>query len=139
MPKTLSDEEWAYLQRQDQVARFADGLYNNPKVSNELKRLIKTAHPDVAIQDYDAQEQLKQQIEADKKERAEEKKKAKEDAEKAEWQQRRDEAKEKYHMTDDAMERLEKMMIERHIGNYDDAAELMIAREPKTSEPTQEL
>lgn len=139
MPMTLSDEQIAYLRNRENVANFADALYNDPTISTELKRLIKRKHPDLPIPDYDAEQRLNARFDAEKKEREDAETKARNDKELADWQAERDRVREKHKFTEDAMERMEKMMLERRIGNYEDAAELMIAREPKTSSPTQEL
>ena len=41
-----------------------------------------------------------------------------------------------YGFTDEGMEKLERVMVERNIGDYEAAAVLMAAKEPKTAEAT---
>lgn len=139
MPTTLSDEQIAYLRNRETVANFADALYNDPAISPELKRLIKRKHPDLPIPDYDAEQRINARFDEEKKAREDAASKAQEDKERADWLAERERVKTSRNLTDDAMERLEKMMLDRRIGNYEDAADLMVAREPKTSSPTQEL
>ena len=139
MPQTLTDEQIAYLRNRETVANFADSLYNDPTISNELKLLIKRKHPELSIPDFDIESRITERLESEKKERQDAESKQRDEREQKEWAEKRAAVKDRHKFTDDAMDRLETMMKERHIYNYEDAADLMIAREPRTSSPTQEL
>lgn len=134
MPREISDEEFNYLQSRRQVADFVESIYNDPQLSKDAKRLIKKKYPNLQIPDFDIEEKVEARFaERDKKEQetAAERQKREQDER---WQSERTRVKEQYGFTDEAMGRLEKMMVDRSIGNYEDAAELMASREPKPSE-----
>ena len=62
MPREVSDEEYAYLQNRKSVADFSESLYNDPTLNKELKALIKKKYPQVAIPDYDLEQQFNQRF-----------------------------------------------------------------------------
>jgi hypothetical protein len=136
MPRTLTDQEDAYYQRQDQIANFAASIFDDPKLSRKAKLLIKEKYPDLAIPDLDLRTEMEERFDKEKKEREDKERKAKEDAERATWQKNRTEAQQKYSLTDEAMKDLEKFMEEKFIGDYDVAASYRLSKEPKTSEPS---
>jgi hypothetical protein len=136
MPRDVSDEEYAYLQNRRMVADFVESIYNDPKLNKEAKRLIKTKYPNLQIPDFDIEEKVDQRFAAEKKTRDDADKEARQKKEDDEFKAARAKTQKQYGFTDEAMTKLEKMMVDRNIGNYEDAAELMAAREPKTSEPS---
>lgn len=134
MPREISDEEFNYLQSRRQVADFVESIYNDPQLSKDAKRLIKKKYPNLPIPDFDIEEKVEQRFaDRDKKEQetAQERQKREQDEH---WKSERQKVQDKYSFTDEAMTKLEKMMVDRSIGNYEDAAELLAAREPKPSD-----
>ena len=131
MPKQLTDEEYDFLQARRQVADFVESIYNDPQLNREAKALIKKKYPNLQIPDYDIEARLDDRLAKDREERETAEAKKRRAEEDAQFQKTRKATQDKYHFTDEAMGRLEKMMIDRNIGNYEDAAELMAAREPK--------
>jgi hypothetical protein len=136
MPRNLSDEEYNYLQSRRQVADFVESIYNDPNLNKEAKALIKRKYPNLQIPDYDIENRVNARLDAERTEReqAEMKKRQTEDDER--FAKLRKKTQDDYGFTDDAMNRLEQMMIDRNIGDYEAAAALMASKEPRTSEPT---
>lgn len=134
MPRQIDDAEYNFLQGRRQVADFVESIYNDPGLNREAKALIKKKYPGLQIPDYDLENKIEDRFAKERQEReeAEQKKRQKEEDER--FAQLRTDTQKRYGFTNDAMERMEKMMVERNIGNYEDAAELMAIREPKTSD-----
>jgi len=136
MPRQISDEEWDFLQSRRQVADFVESIYNDPALSKEAKKLIKRKYPNIQIPDYDIEERIEQRFTSEKKERDEEETKKKRAAEDEDFKSKRKSTQEEWGFTDEAMGRLEKMMVDRNIGDYEVAASYMASKEPRTSEAT---
>lgn len=134
MPKQITDEEYARLAARAQVADFVEGIYNDPQLNREAKALIKKKYPQLQIPDYDLMTQVEQRFAQDKQEREEEKRTQREEAEQREYESTRSATQQKYGFTDEAMNDLEKMMVERNIGDYEVAATYHATQNPKTSE-----
>ena len=136
MPRQVSDEEYAFLQNKRQIADFSESLYNDPALSNELKGLIKRKYPNVQIADYDIEQRLQQRLDEDRKQRDDERAAERSEREQERFNNIRKETQDKYGFTDDAMTELEKMMVERNVGDYEVAAKYMASQNPKPSEAT---
>lgn len=143
MPVTLTDEQVAQLraerelwQREHAIAQASTELWNDQALGPEAKSLWKRKWPDSQIEGYDTEQRINARLDKERAEREEERKKARDREDDDELTARRKALKEKRGFTDDAIERLEKMMVERGISNHEDAADLMAAREPKPSEGT---
>lgn len=136
MPKTIPDEEYTFLQNRRQVADFVESIYNDPQLNREAKALIKRKYPNLQIPDYDIETKVTARLDQEKQEREDKERADKERAEEERFKNLRKETQEKYGFTDDAMGRLEQLMIDRNIGDYEAGAMLMASREPKASEPT---
>jgi hypothetical protein len=136
MPRTLSDEEWNFLQGRRQVADFVESIYQDPQLNQEAKALIKKKYPNLKIDDYDLRQEINDRFEKDKQEREEEKRVAKEKEEEDRFKKLRSKTQEDYGFTDEAMGKLEQLMIERNIGDYEAAAMLMASKEPRASDAT---
>ena len=136
MPRQITDDEYNFLQGRRQVADFVESIYNDPQLAREAKALIKKKYPNLQIPDYDIEQRLDQRLADVEKKRTDEadaKKRAEEDER---FKGLRSKTQKDYGFTDEAMNRLEKMMIDRNIGDYEAAAMLMASKEPQTSEPT---
>ena len=141
MARQLNDGSWqytpeehAYMQHKRQTADFAESVYNDPSTNKDLKALIKKKYPSLPIPDYDLEQQMdKRFAERDKKEEDAAEARRKE-ADDRHFKEERERTQKQYGLTDDAMERMEKMMIEKNVGDYDVAASYFAAREPKSSE-----
>lgn len=145
MPVTLTDEQVAEMRQRlsqaetnKQIAEAAAGVWNHPEHGEQAKRLWKTVYPDTSIPDYDLEQRITKRLDAERDERE----KAAKDARDREADERiaskRKEIQGRYGATDDAMKRLEDLMVERNIGDYDIAAEHMFSRDPKVSDGSQE-
>ena len=133
MPRTLTDAEDQYYQRQDQIAQFAASIFDDPTLSEEAKSLVKKKYPKLDIPDYDLRNEINDRLDKEKAERDEERKKAKEAEDEAHYKKTRKDTQEKYGFTDEAMKDLEAFMVERNIGDYDVAASYKASKEPRVS------
>lgn len=136
MPRQISDEEWDFLQNRRQVADFVESIYNDPALGKEAKRLIKKKYPNLQIPDLDIEDRIDARLNESEKKRTDEESSKKRSAEDEEFKAKRKQTQEDYGFTDEAMQRLEKMMIERNIGDYEVAASYMASKEPKPSTAT---
>jgi hypothetical protein len=93
--------------------------------------MIKKKYPNMRIDDYDLEQRVEERLNAEKRERedAENARRTEQDQEK--FQSLRNKTKERYGFTDEAMTELEKMMVERNVGDYEVAAEYMATKNPK--------
>jgi hypothetical protein len=135
MPQ-ISDQEYQGLLAKAQVADFVQPVYDNPKLSNRAKALLKEQYPHLQIPDFDMRQEMEGRFAAEDKRRADEEEKKKRDEEDAAWRAERKKVQDQYGFSDEKMGQMDKMMYERQIGNYEDAAALTAMREPKVSEPT---
>ena len=136
MPRTIPDEEYQFLQGRRQIADFVESIYNDPQLNREAKALIKKKYPQMAIPDYDIEQRVEERFAADKKERDERETKQRDQTEQQNFQNLRKKTQEQYGFTDKAMEDLEKLMLERNVGDYEVAAQYMASKEPRPSDAT---
>jgi hypothetical protein len=136
MPREVTDEEYTFLQGRRQVADFVESIYNDPQLNREAKALIKKKYPNLQIPDYDLESKMDRRFDEEQQKRETVEKKKREDDEDAKWRSDRERTQKQYGFTDEAMTRLEKMMVEKRIGDYDVAASYMASKEPPSaSEP----
>lgn len=136
MPRTISDEEYSFLQGKRVTADFVEGIYNDPALSKDAKRLIKKKYPQVQIPDLDLEDKIDQRLAA---EEAAKRKAADEAARKLDldnWTASRKKVKDEYGFTDDGLNELENWMQEHAVADHEVAASYRAAKNPKTSEPT---
>jgi hypothetical protein len=136
MPRQLTDEEYNFLQARRQVADFVESIYNDPQLNREAKSLIKKKYPNLQIPDYDIESRLDERLNKDKEERQAIEERKRREAEEQKFAKMRATTQKKHGFTDEAMGRLEQMMIDRNIGDYEAGAALMATKEPKASDPT---
>lgn len=114
--------------------RGAQELWNDPQIGDEAKRLWKKKWPDAQIDGYDQKQEVKAVVNEFKQERENEKKEAEHKA----WAEKRESQKksvqERRGYTDDAMQRLEGLMKEREIYDYEAGDLLFAAQNPKPSD-----
>src|ERR1700733_9445250 len=110
MPRTVTDEEYNFLQNKRMAADFVESIYNDPVLNKEAKALIKRKYPNLAIPDYDLENRVEARLSAA------DQAKAKEAAE--------------------AMADLEKWMHEKAVADHEVAAEYRASKNPQTSSPT---
>lgn len=132
--REIEDDEYDFLQQRKQVADFVESIYNDPALSREAKSLIKKKYPTLQIPDYDIEEKVTARLDADKKEREDADAKKRQEAEDDRISGIRKQTQADYGFTDEAMGKLEKLMIDRNIGDYEVAANYMAAKEPKASD-----
>jgi len=136
MARQIEDQEYDFLQGRRQVADFVESIYNDPQLNKQAKALIKAKYPGLQIPDYDLENKIEARFAQEKQARDAEETKKRRAAEDEQWKQKRKSTQDQYGFTEDAMKRLEKMMVERNIGDYEAGAALMAQKEPKTTEPT---
>lgn len=136
MPRTISDDEYNHLIGRAQVADFVEPIWNNPRTSRKAKALVKEAYPTLEIPGYDTEAAVEQKFAERDQRDAEKERKAKEEQEDQQWRAERDKVKTARKLSDEDMSKVEKLMLDRKIGNYEDAAEIYTARLPKPSPPT---
>jgi hypothetical protein len=141
MPVTLNDDQVAELRQRlgqaetnRQIAEAARGVWDDPDLGEAAKRLWKQKYPDTSIPDYDLEQRLRGEIQKDRDERAAADKAARDREADARVASERKAVQDRYGATDDAMTRLERLMVERNIGDYEVAAEYMFSREPRASD-----
>lgn len=136
MPRQVSDEEYNFLQARRQVADFVESIYNDPQLNREAKALIKRKYPNLQIPDYDIETRVEQRLDTDRREREEAESAKRAAEEDARFKKLREDTQKQYGFTDEAMSKLEQMMVDRNIGDYEAAALLMAQRNPPSIEPT---
>ena len=138
MPRTVSDDEYRYLQDRRMTADFVESIYNDPALNKEAKRLIKKKYPQLPIPDLDMEDKLEQRLSAEdqKKQRVEQEAKAKRDQEA--WNSSRAKAKKEYSLTDEGLTDLEKWMEEHAVADHEVAASYRHSKNPPTSDVTYE-
>lgn len=134
MPRTISDQEYELNQQARGIADLALGLINDPVLGHEAKTLLKKKHPQYRDAEFDLRNEFNAKLEEDRQKRAEAEQKKLEETERERIQQMRKATQEQYGFTDEAMEKLEKFMEEKYVGDYEVAAAYMAAREPKPSD-----
>lgn len=135
MPE-VSPEQIRYWEDRERVANFSESVFNDPGLNKDAKRLIKRKYPQLSIPDHDLEEKFDQKLG-----KFEEERKQREDADKrtkqeAEWKAKRDRTQKEYGYTEEGMGKLEDLMRERNIGDYEVAATFHAAKNPRPSEPT---
>jgi hypothetical protein len=132
--REIEDDEYEFLQSRKQVADFVESIYNDPALSKEAKGLIKRKYPTLQIPDYDIEEKVEARLTAAEKKREEEEAKRRQEAEDERISNIRNRTQQDYGFTDEAMTKLEKLMVDRNIGDYEVAANYMASKEPKASD-----
>ena len=136
MPKQLTDAEYNYLVEQDQVANVANALWNDPELGPQAKALLKKKMPNLQIPDHDIRSEMRREFDARDRKHHEEREAERVAKEDAYWKGERSRIQKEYGYTDDGIKDLEKMMLEKNIGDYEVAATYHAAKNPKPSEPT---
>lgn len=134
MPRTISDEEWAYLQAQNQIAQLVSPVYDNPKTKRHAQALLKEAYPNLPIPDYDQWKAIEDRFASEKKQKddaeaAERKKKQDDD-----WADKRRKTQAEYSLTDEGMKDLDKWMWDNSVGDYEVAASYRASKTPRPVE-----
>jgi hypothetical protein len=137
--REISDEEYFYLQGRKQVADLVEPVWNHPQTAEPARRLMKTVYPDLPIPDFDSKNEVRQMLAADRKERSDREEADRKKKEKDEWDAERDRVQKEFGFTEDGMKKLEDFMIEKRIASYEAAAHYHAAKNPKPSDPTQDM
>lgn len=134
MPRQLEDNEYAYLLNKKQVADFAESFWSDPAFNKDLKRIIKKKYPQMQIPDLDIEDRVEARLDEERRQRQEREDSERQQKEDATWQDQRGTIQKRYGLTDEAMGRLEQLMVDKNVGDYDVAASYMVQKEPKPSE-----
>lgn len=133
MPRTITDDEYAFLQNRRMTADFVESIYNDPQLNKEAKRLIKKKYPNLAIPDYDLEEKLEARTRAEDEKKAKEARDAKTAADAKAWNDSRSNVKKQYGLTDEGLTDLEKWMEEHAVADHEVAASYRHSKDPKTT------
>lgn len=136
MPRTISDDEFAFLQNKRMTADFVESIYNDPSLNKEAKRLIKKKYPNLPIPDYDMEEKLEARLNAADQAKEAEKAEARRKSDNEAWNANRKRVQDQYGFTDEGMQDLEKWMHDKAVADHEVAASYRASKNPKTSEPT---
>ena len=136
MPRTVTDEEYNFLQNKRMTADFVESIYNDPVLNKEAKALIKRKYPNLAIPDYDLENRVEARLSAADQAKAKEASDAAAKADRDAWNASRAKVKKQYGFTDEAMADLEKWMHEKAVADHEVAAEYRASKNPQTSSPT---
>lgn len=136
MPRTISDEEYQFLQNKRMTADFVEGIYNDPALNKEAKALIKKKHPNLAIPDYDLEQKVEARLSAADQKKAQEAAEAQAKADRDAWNRSRAKVQKEYGFTDEAMKDLEQWMHDKAVADHEVAAEYRASKNPQTSQPT---
>ena len=136
MPRTVSDEEYSYLQNRRMTADFVESIYNDPQLNKEAKRLIKRKYPNLAIPDFDLEEKLDARTKAEDDKKAKTESDAKRKTDQDAWDKNRADVRKSYGLTDEGLKDLEKWMEEHAVADHEVAASYRHSKDPKVSEPT---
>jgi hypothetical protein len=141
MPVTLTDQQAAQIRQlieegnQAKVAlKGAQELWNDPALGDQAKALWKKKWPDATIEGYDAKQEVKAVVDGFKEEREKEKREAAERAETERMLAQRKMVQERRGYTDDAMQRMEKLMEEKKVYDYEAGDLLFAAKNPTPSD-----
>lgn len=141
MPVTLTDQQAAQVRalieegNQAKAAlKGAQELWNDPKTGDRAKALWKEKWPDATIDGYDQKQQVQAVVSKFEQDREKEKKDAEDRAWREKRQQQREAVQKKRGYTDDAMQRLEGVMQEREIYDYEAGDLLFAAQNPRPSD-----
>ncbi|HEX3522866.1 MAG TPA: hypothetical protein VHT52_12350 [Stellaceae bacterium] len=136
MPRTVSDEEYSFLQNKRMTADFVESIYNDPQLNKEAKRLIKRKYPNLAIPDLDLEDKIDQRLTADQEAKRKEAETARTKADADAWNSSREKVKKEYGFTDEGLKDLEGWMQDHAVADHEVAASYRASKNPKTSEPT---
>lgn len=136
MPRTISDEEYQFLNSKRMTADFIEGIYNDPALNKEAKRLIKKKYPQLPIPDYDIEEKVEKRFAAEDEAKRKAAQEAQAKADRDSWESGRKRVKDEYGYTDETLSELEKWMQDNAVASHEVAASYRASKNPKTSEPT---
>ena len=136
MPREISDQEYAQWQEDRQIANLGRQIWDDPQLGPAAKELVKRKNPTVQIPDHDIRMEMRAGFDKIKQERDEEKAADRTAREDEYWKGQRQKVKDEFGYTDDGIKDLEKMMLERNIGDYEVAETYHAAKNPKASEPS---
>lgn len=139
MPRQISDQEWEYLNNCRQVVDLVSPVYNDAQLGKEARRLLKKKYPTLPIPELDIDDRLEEQqkrFEEAEKKRADEEKAKLQASQTEQYREQREATRKKYGFTDEAMARLDKLMQDRLVADYEVAGSYLAAQEPKPSSPT---
>lgn len=130
MPRTITDEEYGFLQNRRMTADFVESIYNDPALNKEAKRLIKKKYPQLSIPDYDLEEKLDARTRQEDEKKAKEAEEARRKRDKDAWDTSRAKAKKEYGLTDEGLTELEQWMEEHAVADHEVAASYRHAKNP---------
>jgi len=136
MPRTISDEEYKYLQDKRMTADFVESIYNDPKFNKQAKALIKEKYPNLSIPDFDLEAKVEQRFSAEDEKKQREATEAAARADREAWNASRAKVQKQYGFTDEGMKDLEKWMHEKAVADHEVAAEYRASKNPQMSNPT---
>lgn len=132
----ISDDEYNHLIGRKKVADFVEPIYNSKELGNDARALIKKAYPNLQIEGFDLKQELQNEIAQVRNEFQQTERQRKDAEDSDNFKKTRKKVQDNYKFTDEGMKKLEDLMVERNIGDYEAGALLMASKEPRSSEPT---
>lgn len=117
------------------LATLAKGLGDNPKTRKDFMRLVKAGNPDLSIPEVDLPDEIMSRIDAEAKKREALEAQLLEASVREQVRERREELKRAKSLSDEQIGEVEKLMVEKGIGNHDTAADFYLSQR-KMAEPT---
>lgn len=136
MPRTISDEEYQFLNSKRMTADFVESIWNDPQLNKEAKKLVKRKYPQLPIPDYDIEQKVEQRFAAEDEAKRKAAQEAQAKADREAWESSRKKVKDQYGYTDEGISDLEKWMQEHAVADHEVAASYRASKNPQTSEPT---
>ena len=140
---TISDEQAAQIRQLltegDQAKAALKGaqeLWNDPTLGDQAKALWRKKWPDAVIPGYDEKQQLQSIVDAERTRIEEGKRNEQVTAEENRMRQQRAAVQKKRGYTDEAMQRMDQLMGERKIYDYEAGDLLFAAQNPTPSDGT---
>jgi hypothetical protein len=118
-----------------QLAGMTHQLANDPATRADYLRLVKKRNPNVPIPEIDAVDHVNGQIDALKADNEKLRQERQEEKLVAAIEKKRASVIAKHKLTDDQMTEIEKLMVEKHLPDYDTAAEFFTMQN-KVAAPT---
>lgn len=131
----VPDVEFARMRQKAVIGDFAEALYNDPNVGDDLRRIIKQAKPTLKIPEWDLEQKLTKRLDKEKEEREEAEKKRRQEESDRELMARIKAVAERYSLTDNGTERVIETMHSHQIADPEAAAELVVARQGRATTP----
>jgi len=115
---------------------WLESLPNHPEYGREFKKLLKKVDSRIQYPDMESEERIETKLAAHKKEFDDYISNQNAEKNKNYWEGKRKAARDKYSFTDEDIQKVEKFMVDEHVGNYELAAKHYNETTKAPAEPT---